>query len=104
VLGAGAGLETVTLSKENLPEHTHNLRGKVGNTLGNQYYGIRNASGDPADTGAIKGLGGTAPNQAQYLPDSGGIDVPLGTTLSTPFNTMNPYLTINYIIYTGVTA
>lgn len=104
LLGAGLGGETTTLVTSNLPEHRHNLKGRIGNSPGNQYYALRNVSGTPQDTDAISGFGPTAPGQAQYISDSGGVDVPFGTTLGSPFNVMNPYLTINYIIYTGVTV
>jgi microcystin-dependent protein len=101
LMGAGTGSETTTLVTANLPDHKHTLKGKVGNSVGNQYYAFRNVAGSPPDSNAISGFGATATGQGQYLTDSGGVDVPLNTTLGTPVNVMNPYLTINYIIYTG---
>ena len=53
---------------------------------------------------ATTGLGPTAPGQAQYLKDSGGIKKPAGTSLGTAIGTMNPYLTLNYIIRSGPAA
>ena len=103
-LGAGSGTETKSLTTSNLPEHRHTLKGKVGTSVGNQYYAMRNVGGSPPDSNAISGFGATAPGQGQYLTDSGGVDVPLGTTLGSEFNVMNPYLTINYIIYAGATV
>jgi len=48
------------------------------------------------------GLGPSVTDTGQYLPNSGGVDTLGGTiSLSTPVNVMNPYLTINYIIFTG---
>ena len=44
------------------------------------------------------------PGGAQYLPSSGKIKTPTGTTLSSPVGIMNPYLTINYIIRSGPPA
>jgi hypothetical protein len=35
------------------------------------------------------------------MKNSGGIDVPVNTTMKQPFDIMNPYLSINYIIFTG---
>ena len=68
---------------------------------GTQYYGIRVGAGEPADAanGAVTlaiepGLGGT-----QGLALSGGIAT--STTLGQPIDVMNPYLAVNYIIYTG---
>jgi microcystin-dependent protein len=103
-MGTGSGGETTSLDITNIPEHVHTLKGKVGSSTGNQYYAMRNVSGAPPDTNAISGFGATAPGQGQYLTDSGGIQVPLGTQLGSAFNVMNPYATINYIIYTGVTS
>ena len=101
LIGAGTGGETTTITTANLPDHKHTLKGQVGNSVGNQYYAFRNVAGSPPDSNAVSGFGATATGQGQYLTDSGGVDVPLSTTLSTPLNVMNPYLTINYIIYTG---
>jgi microcystin-dependent protein len=94
-IGGSAGQSQVTLSLENLPDHTHSLN--VNNT---QYNAVR------IDTTiripATAGLGPTAPGQAQYLPDSGPIRKPsVDFNLSVPVGIMNPYLTINYIIRSG---
>ena len=105
LLGAGSGSESFTLNVNNLPDHKHNLRGVMPDgDRGNQYYAFRNVAGSPPDRNASSGFGATAPAGGQYLLDSGGIDVPLGTQLATPVTSINPYLTINYIIYTGVLA
>jgi hypothetical protein len=53
---------------------------------------------------ATSGLGPTAPGQAQYLKDSGGVKKPLGVTLATPVGLMNPFLASNYIIRSGPPA
>lgn len=111
-IGGNSGQEEVTVRNINLPEHEHDLEGGSGN----QYYAIREAAGDPPDDNAIKltvepGLGGT-----QGLSSSGGIDGggatgtgdfrDIGTEenpefVGAPINVMNPYLAVNYIIYTG---
>lgn len=94
LVGGNAGRSSVTLSLNNLPQHSHTLRN--GNV---QYSAIRV---DPSiDPPATTGLGPTASAQAQYLNDSGGIRAAPGTSFSTPFGIMNPYLTINYIIRSG---
>jgi microcystin-dependent protein len=99
-LGAVSGADTVTLDVDNLPDHKHNLRGeKSDGSLGQQYYAYRNAFGTPTDLDVRVDLGATSSNTAHYLPNSGGIDA---TTVGQEFETMNPFLTINYIIYTGV--
>ena len=94
-VGMSEGTEDTTLSVGNLPQHRHNLQGN----LGGQYYAFRNTPGAPDDTDASSGLGATAAAAGQYLTNSG----PVQTTgsIGVPFSTMNPYLTINYIIFTG---
>jgi microcystin-dependent protein len=94
---AGSGGSSVsTLTLANLPEHSHSLT----TPSGSQFFAVRN---DPAvSPPATTGPGGTAILQAQYLNDSGGIKKPsLGFTFGQPINTMNPYLTLNYIIRSG---
>jgi len=95
VIGAKDGAENVTINVENLPEHEHDLRGDSGD----QYYTIRDVSGTPTDNDAIIYDAPTGTGAGQAYPNSGGI---LTTdSLGTPLNNMSPYMTINYIIYTG---
>jgi len=94
-IGGNAGLESTTVATDNLPEHEHDLEGASGT----QFYGIRVGAGEPVDENAITlpiepGLGGT-----QGIAASGGIKT--DATLGTPLNVMNPFLAVNYIIYTG---
>ena len=96
-LGGDAGQSSVTLALTNLPEHSHTL-----SSARQDYSAI--AVTTTIDPAATTGLGPTAPGQAQYLKDSGGIKKPTGTTLGTPIGIMNPYLTINYIIRSGPPA
>jgi microcystin-dependent protein len=93
-IGGSAGQNSVTLDKRNLPDHEHTLA-----VNGIQYAAVRvdTAINSPGKTG----LGPTAPGQAQYLEESGGVDIGEGVTLSQPIGIMNPYLTINYIIRSG---
>jgi len=94
-VGNSSGEESKVIGIENLPEHEHDLEGPSGT----QYYGIRVGAGAPLDEAAITlpvepGGGGT-----QGFASSGGV---LTTaTLGTPIDVMNPYLVVNYIIYTG---
>jgi microcystin-dependent protein len=96
-LGGDAGQSSVTLALANLPEHSHSL-----SSARQDYSAI--AVTTTIDPDATSGLGPTAPGQAQYLKDSGGVKKPTGTTLGTAVGTMNPYLTINYIIRSGPPA
>jgi len=93
-VGGSAGQNSVTLEKRNLPEHEHTMA-----VNGIQYAAVRvdTAINSPGKTG----LGPTAPGQAQYLEQSGGVAIGEGVTLSQPIGIMNPYLTINYIIRSG---
>jgi len=96
-LGNSSGSETKTIGLANIPDHEHDLEGETGN----QYYALRVASGAPSDASAITfpiepGLGGT-----HALATSGGVKKPITTTLGTPIDVMNPYMAVNYIIYTG---
>ena len=100
-LGLGAGSEEHTLDIDNVPNHEHDMLGDQGN----QYYAFRNISGTPSDSNAVSGPGSTTNGLGQYLATSGDVVMPNGTTaLGQPFNIMNPYLALNYIIYTGRNA
>ena len=94
-VGASSGTETKTLTVSNIPDHVHDLKGAAGN----QYYAFRNASGVPGDSDAISGNGPTGTETGQYLNNSGGIST--AGSLGQPIDVMNPFLTINYIIFTG---
>jgi len=94
-IGGNAGSESRTINTDNLPEHEHDMEAPSGT----QYYGLRVGAGEPVDEEAITftidpGTGGT-----QAFPASGGVK----TTgdLNQPIETMNPFLSVNYIIYTG---
>jgi microcystin-dependent protein len=95
VVGAKDGAESVTITTENLPEHEHDLRGDSGD----QYYAIRDVNGTPNDNDAIIYDSPTGTGAGQAYPASGGIltDGSLGQAISV----MNPYMTMNFIIYTG---
>jgi microcystin-dependent protein len=92
-IGSGSGSQAVTLSTSNLPDHKHNLsRGAA------QYYAA-GLSGAAADANAIPGLGLPSSSTGSGLPNSGSV---IASQTSQALNVMNPYATINYIIYTGV--
>ena len=92
VIGAGGGSESTTLELKNLPDHKHNLNSGL-----QQYFAV-GTPGASSDINAIPDAVATSGSTAQGLPDSGGVKAnPLGQS----FITMNPYLTINYIIFTG---
>jgi microcystin-dependent protein len=97
ILGQSAGQSSTNLTLSNLPEHSHTLQ-----SARQEYSAV--AVTTTIDPDATTGLGPTAPGQAQYLKDSGGVKKPAGTTLGTAIGLMNPYLTINYIIRSGPPA
>lgn len=95
-LGGVGGSEYKKILIENLPEHQHNLIGADG-----QFFAIQAELGTPTSPAEdYPGLTG-ATGAAKALPNSGGIltDDQLGTD----FGIMPPTLTLNYIIYHGVT-
>ena len=94
ILGNSAGNEEVALDVTNLPQHTHDLRGDQGT----QFYAMRNSSA-VSDTNVSSGNGPTSAGMGQYLPTTGNVSS-IGNTPA-DINIMNPYLTINYIIYAG---
>jgi hypothetical protein len=94
-LGNSGGAQNVTLTVPNVPNHQHSLKGD-NNT---EFYAINNDTGIPNDTGSFVGNGPDAASQGQYIGNTGNM---LGyTTPTTPVTVMNPFLTINYIIFTG---
>ena len=98
VLGAASGSETETLTVGNLPEHEHTLINDDGN--GSQFYTI---SDDPTatvddKTRLVSDVIGNGTG-ALYA-GSGGVST--NTNLGQPVDIMNPFLTMNYLIYTGV--
>ena len=93
-VGAGNTSATgfVTLASTNLPQHTHTLQSNAGI----QYY-ASSPPGSAADGQAVSGYGITAGSTGEGLPNSGGVTGATGVAV----NVMNPYQTINYIIFTG---
>jgi microcystin-dependent protein len=89
----GAGQRSLTVNQ--LPQHEHTLKGSADN----QYYALRFASGTPTDSGAIATSIHRTSTAAQLLPTSGTVNAT--GALGQPLDIMNPFLTINYIIYTG---
>jgi len=96
VLGQVAGQEQTTLDITQIPDHKHDLSGSTGG----QYYAINNTSVVPTDDDTFLGKGPTGADQSQYISTTGNIKTnqPIGNAVSL----MNPYISINYIIYSGV--
>ena len=94
-IGGNAGAETKTIGTDNLPEHEHDFEGASGT----QFYGVRVGAGQPVDDNAISLPIDAVGGGTQGIASSGGIKT--DATLGTPLNVMNPFLAVNYIIYTG---
>lgn len=94
ILGNGSGQEELSIGVNNLPDHKHTLQSDSQR----QYYAGGSPSGT-ADPGTLPGLGVSAGATGYGLPNSGGVD---SARHGDAINVMNPYLTINYIIFTGV--
>jgi microcystin-dependent protein len=96
-LGNVGGLSEQTLAINQLPQHSHTLQGSSGN----QYYAVRLSGGVPSDTGAITGSIHQAYGETQLLPTTGNINTT--SSVGQPVSVVNPYQTLNYIIFTGRT-
>jgi len=92
VIGSTSGTQSKILDVTNLPDHRHTLNS------GNAQYYAAGLPGAPADSNAVPGLGLPTQSTGAGYPSSGGVTSSTGQ----PVNLMNPYQTINYIIFTGV--
>ena len=100
-LGASSGSEDTIIDVNQLPEHIHDMKALTSTgTKGQQYYAIRNSSDPGGDFNTVSHTtkGPTALNESQFLPNSGGVDNPI---LGSPVNLMTPYISLNYIIFSG---
>lgn len=114
-VGLGSGVESRAIDVVNLPEHEHDLRSPKGA----QFYVILDDSGAQQDPDTIPYDAPTGSGAGQARTSSGGLlnrrniryntitgleeyDTFDPTELGTPYNVMNPFLTVKYIIYTGV--
>jgi microcystin-dependent protein len=95
-LGIAGGTDDITIGQNNLPDHVHDLKDSVGN----QYYAIRNATGAVPEPEVVAGSIHFTSGAGHLLKNSGGVNT---ATLGQSMNIMNPYQTINYIIFTGRT-
>jgi len=94
IIGGGntSATGSVVLLSQNLPAHTHNLQ----SAQGTQYY-VVSPPGSAIDGQAIDGYGISEGSTGSGFPNSGPVTGATGVAI----NVMNPYQTINYIIFTG---
>ena len=96
-LGGSAGSETIELTESNIPDHSHDLFSD-----GKQHYTVTKV-GDAERYLAVGDvtMDGAYPNRVRLFTS----ETTGGTTTDTDavqhVESMNPYLTLNYIIYTG---
>ena len=96
-VGLANGNEEKSVQTKNLPQHTHNLTGSNGT----QFYAPTidtTGSVDIIDDNAVGKTSQLTEGFSRLLPNAGPVD---STQIDVPLNVMNPYLTINYIIFTG---
>jgi microcystin-dependent protein len=96
ILGNAAGYEQVSLDLSKIPQHKHNLTGSNGG----QYYVTNTKTEAPTDENSAQGNSAVSTVKGQSLSTTGNIDT--NVSLGQPVSIMNPYLAINYIIYSGV--
>jgi microcystin-dependent protein len=97
-LGKNSGTETKTLDVDNLPDHSHTLKYQD-----HQFYATNEQQFSLQDNAVDE-----FPHYEQFgeqtgygLKKTGGIDAGSITSFSQPFDVMNPFLVLNYIIYAG---
>ena len=93
-LGVSGGNIQKTLTSSNLPDHLHDMK----DSSNNQYGAISVATTSLIPTEVVAKTVHLTSTTAQLLTNSGGIQ---GYTSQTALDVMNPYQTINYIIFTG---
>ena len=91
-IGGVSGNPTSTITEANLPDHTHTLESDTGD----QFYATttvasQTGSNTSAGGGAADGANGTKISTTGVLP----------AATNTPLNTTDPFVAMNYIIYTG---
>jgi microcystin-dependent protein len=93
ILGVSGGNTQKTLTNSNIPDHSHDMK----DSLNNQFGAIRPGTGATPPEVVSQNIHFSIGNGLS-LTNSGGIQ---GYTAQTAVDVMNPYQTINYIIFTG---
>lgn len=104
ILGADGGAQRRYITQDQLPQHQHSLQGDAGT----QYFASTNVSGSDTGSTSISTLGGDPGTGIAKTGDVDGLVTSTVTIDGSPeevgekITTVPPFLTINYIIYTGV--
>jgi hypothetical protein len=127
LLGESSGQSQYVIESYNIPDHDHDLKGRRADNLpsGTQFYVINETAKAPTDFGPTTLIGGSgSANQSfagyatsssgtivgQLMASTGLVRISLedkrqsglaDSQIGRPFNVMNPYMTLNYIIRTG---
>ncbi len=91
-IGGVSGNPTSTIATSNLPDHTHSLESDTGD----QFYATTTIA---SQTGSNTSAGGAAADGASGTKISVTGSIPGAT--NTPLDTTDPFVAMNYIIYTG---
>jgi len=94
-LGEKGGMETITLTRQNMPNHKHGIRDDDG-VLESMYYCIKpdKVKADPNGNISVMSID---PDKKTKVGGAGRIQT-TNSGNNDPFNSRNPYLGINYII------
>ena len=110
-LGGTGGAQQRYLTKDQLPQHQHSLSGTDSSNT--QYYAVTSTTGVTGDsqatsisvTGSVNGTGRTSTSNVTGLTNTTQtVDGVADLSVGNKFTTVSPFLTVNYIIYTGVTV
>lgn len=96
-IGLGNGTEEKAILISNLPDHTHDLTGANGT----QFYAVTDDISGSVSITDPDAVGRSVIMQSGFsrmLVNAGQVEAP---STDVPVDVMNPYITINYIIYTG---
>lgn len=105
ILGADGGAQRRWITKDNLPEHQHSLMGDAGT----QFYATTGVTGvSDSNTTGISIMGGSPGTGLEITEGVDGLVTSTQTIDGVPevvgdkFTTVPPFLSLNFIIYTGV--
>lgn len=98
-VGRSGGAESRILSAANLPEHSHNME----STTGDPFYAYRDYNDGQTGNGMSITQSGTVTDGGQLSANAGSVVGPDGSEVQTgtPLNVLNPYMSLNFIIYAG---
>lgn len=104
ILGSDGGAQRRYITEDQLPQHQHSLQGDNGT----QYFATTNVAGTDTGSSSISTLGSDPGTGIAITGDVDGLVTSTVTIEGSPeevgnkITTVPPFLTVNYIIYTGV--